>query len=362
VTGTSGTNPDNPIALVSEDPNNTITYEWNIPNITLPGACAYIYLGSSNTQTSYSIYRDVTTFPVNAVTGTFTANWDGDLLTPGGRWWPAYIGTYNHCQISIQGNTSYFSVEVVKNTWDTDGDGISDAVEEENSGSYDMGPQTTITYNGNTYTYDPNDANQPPLIPLTTPSTDSLYSHIGTCDYTLAVGAVNNGRLSNGLRIPDQGTGYGDCSDTSPLDIHNWGTYELIHLIEKVGRAWNKKYPSNRIGVTSISLQSGGYFYPHTQHQNGLEADVLYVSTDDTYNTTIWVNGLNGVIGAASSDYDQARSQELINLFCSLGDVYEVLVGSGSGITGTLVHTDNSGTIQKPDHWTHFHVWLYNPD
>lgn len=54
----------------------------------------------------------------------------------------------------------------------------------------------------------------------------------------------------------------------------------MISLIATVGAQWYQNHPTPRIGVGDISLQNGGQFLPHSEHQNGLDVDIRYVGKE----------------------------------------------------------------------------------
>jgi hypothetical protein len=234
-------------------------------------------------------------------------------------------------------------ITVIANGFDTDGDDISDAVEDENNGI--GGPITTISYQGNNYYYNRNSADSPPLISTSTPWGDSLYVNRGTHDYSLARGTVSNGRLSNGLRIANSGTGYQYYRGGDPADTDNWAILELINFVERVAREWNRRYPGYPI-ITSMDMsrQPGGPFPPHDQHQNGLEVDVRYIRTD---------NSSGGVL-VTDPSYSRTRTQQLVDLFLGLA--------TGAGVTILSADNQLQGVQFDADHTDHMHIWIVDPD
>jgi hypothetical protein len=235
---------------------------------------------------------------------------------------------------------------VIANGFDTDGDDISDAVEDENNGI--GGPITTISYQGNNYYYNRNSADSPPLISTSTPWGDSLYVNRGTHDYSLARGTVSNGRLSNGLRIANSGTGYQYYRGGDPADTDNWAILELINFVERVAREWNRRYPGYPI-ITSMDMsrQTGGYFGgnpPHTQHQNGLEVDVRYIRNDNSSDS----------VSITSAFYSRSRTQQVVDLFLELA--------TGAGVTILSADNQLQGVQFNAAHTNHMHAWITDPD
>ena len=128
--------------------------------------------------------------------------------------------------------------------WDSDGDGISDRVEQ-NNGS-----------NGYADLLD------------------------GRCDQdpSEARGTPGSGTLLDGLNLPDRNTGYHHFYGTDGVDTDDWGVLPLLKCVEAAGRALADQGIPVQIG--DMSLREGGVFPPHTGHQNGLEGDLRYVRID----------------------------------------------------------------------------------
>jgi len=123
---------------------------------------------------------------------------------------------------------------------DTDGDGISDAVERNNRVAFEL----------------------------------------GRCDRNAsrAVGRPSAGSLSGGVNLPDRGSGYRHFRGSDSVDSDDWATLELLSCLEQVGRAVRTK--GIEIGVGDLSVKGGGRFRPHVSHQNGVDADLRYVRRD----------------------------------------------------------------------------------
>jgi hypothetical protein len=326
-----------------------VKFRWRLDYIATCDARFTLY---SNIPLSAITYKDYLVTSPNAsvekdIEGKGSVEWNGcyynfrkSPVPPG-----VYYMSIEMCNISSY--SSYSSIRVIPNDYDSDGDNISDAVENENT------PATTqITYGSDTYYYG-NDINfyNPPIIPKL-PLSD-WEMNVGTHDYTLASDipklpypppANEKGTLINGLRIANSGTGYqyergGDAADTD-----NWGALELINLIEKVARKWNTSYPSYPV-ITSMDMskEGGGYFHPHDSHQKGLDMDMRYIRSD---------NSSGGVTTDNISLYSRTRTQELINLLFQLGNI-------------VLIYSDDTqlqGITYDADHNNHFHVRIADPD
>lgn len=270
--------------------------------------------------------------------------WDGKMIGSRDRKVPVPPGDYSVRLAYFDNGWKYVwhPITVRANTWDGDNDDISDAVETENVGGLG-GPQTIIIYEGQSYGYNPVSNTEPPVLPLNIPSSSAWYLNRGTHDYSLARGTVSNGTLTNGIRIANSGTGYQYFWDNDPPDTDNWGTLELVNLVERVARDWSRQYPSYPI-ITSkdMSKEGGGSFGIHGSHENGLDVDIRYIRTDNSSNTVTIDDGA----------YGRERTQQLINLFHQLGNI-NVIYSSDNQLTGIQVLSG---------HRTHMHVRIFDPD
>jgi YVTN family beta-propeller protein len=169
-------------------------------------------------------------------------------------------------------------------------------------------------------------------------------------DPTQALGDRDGGSLFQGVLLPEEGMGYRHNYGTDSINFDNWGTLTMLKMIEAVGRAWLANHPNGpRITINDISKKQGGKFGIHDEHQNGLDVDVRYVRND----------GSEGVMNfdVNPGDYDQALTEELVNLFIDHG-AFKILVDEDgrSGLTpGTIIQLWQG-------HQHHFHVSIPDPD
>jgi hypothetical protein len=211
-------------------------------------------------------------------------------------------------------------------SWDTDCDGISNAVETNDANSY---------------------------LGLNPDSADANPS--------IAHGYPWNGWIGNALNMVNQGTGYYHYNpDKSTIDTDDWGVLHLINMIEGAGRLWyTNGYPPPRIGVGDLSwgdqyTQQFGGPWPgdeHTWHQNGTEVDFRYVRNDGQEAS------LN--VRTQPSLYDTNATVALMNyLFANSHSIY-IMVSPHCGIefSGITVVYDQSG-----EHDNHFHLRIEDPD
>lgn len=158
-------------------------------------------------------------------------------------------------------------------------------------------------------------------------------------------GTRDDGCLIDAWQLPKSGFGYYHYAGTDEPGTDNWGTKELIDLIENVGFDWYLLHSEGpRIGILDMSLQYGGPFPPHETHQNGLDVDVRYVRKDDV-EAPITIN---------DPQYDRDRSGVLISLFLDYG--------------AEFIFTSDTELAQLdpqikfvPQHENHFHVRLPQP-
>ena len=211
-------------------------------------------------------------------------------------------------------------------SWDTDGDNISNAVETNSANSY-LG-------------LNPDSANANPSI---------------------AHGYPWNGWIGNALNLVNQGTGYYHYNpDKSTIDTDDWGVLHLINMIEGAGRLWyTNSYPPPRIGVGDLSngdqytQQFGGYFYPHSSHQNGLDVDIRYVRNDGLE------IGLNLADSTQLQYFDEEATKALLMYLIANADIDSIFV---DGVHSTLTQMGYSFIVHKSNHSDHFHVRIVDPD
>lgn len=87
-----------------------------------------------------------------------------------------------------------------------------------------------------------------------------------------------DGGLLNGSLLPASGPGF--RRDGPATDC--WGAGHMVSLLENSAANLNTViWPGMNIYVSEIAHQFGGKFEPHKSHQNGLDADVLYIGRSD---------------------------------------------------------------------------------
>jgi len=215
-------------------------------------------------------------------------------------------------------------------SWDTDGDNISNAVETNSANSY-LG-------------LDPN-----------TPNANPSIAHGYPCQ------SQGGGYIEKAFNLPNQGTGYYHYNPDKgePLiDTDDWGVLALINMIEGAGRLWVwNEYSPPRIGVGDLSKgdqytqQFGGYFPPHSCHQNGLEVDIRYVRNDD----------LDSALNIAwyPEYFDEFATEILIRYLIRNAHIELIYVDT---LHSSLNHIGYSFILHLSGHSDHFHVRIIDPD
>lgn len=189
------------------------------------------------------------------------------------------------------------------------------------------------------------------ILPAETPKFDMMV-HVRT---SLHRGERSNGSLVGGVNLLDPGTGYYQEPGTDTKNTDDWGGAEAaISLIQTVATQWSQSHPTPRIGILDISSEMGGPFFPHSEHQNGLDIDVRYVRNDGAE------LGVNLSIQNQKKKYSKALTIDLLRKFAANGSLYRILVSPLSGISSADVPGVN--IVQTSGHDDHFHVSLVDPD
>jgi len=101
----------------------------------------------------------------------------------------------------------------------------------------------------------------------------SLFRHSISC------GSANNGALYKGTELPLEGAGYTVPAPWSERE-HNFGTDELVSLIQRVAGAVAKAHPGAVLGVADLTGPQGGKTRNHRSHQSGRDVDLMYYALD----------------------------------------------------------------------------------
>ncbi len=169
----------------------------------------------------------------------------------------------------------------------------------------------------------------------------------------VAHGTPTNGWLEKPYNMIDTAIGYYHYLPEDNCD--DWGTLELINMIEGAGRDWDAEYnDGSSIGVGDLSygdleyLYFGGPFEPHGSHQNGLDVDMRYMRTDGAR------SGIN--IALCPDDYDNGKTQDLIDYLEANANINVIYVDMDHAFLSGRYLEHMSG------HSDHIHVRIVDPD
>jgi len=186
-----------------------------------------------------------------------------------------------------------------------------------------------------------------------------LDPQVANANPSIAHGTYSDGWIENALNLPNVGTGYSHYIGSDTVDKDDWGTLDVVIMIEAGGRDWyNDNHPPPRIGIGDLSHgdatshQFGGQFPPHSCHENGLEVDIRYVRNDGA---ELPLN----IAGPDSLKYDISATADLMNYLIANGDVVLIYID-----TAHAYLTDSGQDILHhwPGHSDHFHVRISDPD
>lgn len=116
----------------------------------------------------------------------------------------------------------------------------------------------------------------------------------------IAEGRYNGGSgdLVNGTVLPASGYGFERISSAN----QTVGTGLMISLLENSAAALHNRYPEVTVAIADIAQDGGGRFSPHRSHQNGLDADILYIGSKD------WESMTSG--RGVNDDFDFVKNWE----------------------------------------------------
>ena len=94
-----------------------------------------------------------------------------------------------------------------------------------------------------------------------------------------AVGGYSGGgKLENASSLDFDGTHH---YFSQPQQRQNYATYDLVRVLKLLASKIHKEiFPGVKIRINDLSKRKGGYIPPHQGHQNGLEADIGYLTVN----------------------------------------------------------------------------------
>lgn len=180
----------------------------------------------------------------------------------------------------------------------------------------------------------------------------------------LSVGLPNNGRLLNGVQLPD-----GELFETvAPAAAY--GTQETIDYLEAAARKVHERFPGTPpLHVGHVSAPKGGYLSPHLSHQSGRDVDLgFYYSGERRWYAR-----------ATAANLDVERTWALVRALITETDVEMILLDHGvqrllkehalrSGedpqwVDGLFRTRDGVPALIRhvKGHQTHLHVRFFSP-
>lgn len=94
-----------------------------------------------------------------------------------------------------------------------------------------------------------------------------------------AVGGYSGGgKLENSTAMDTSGPHH---YFSKPYENQFYGTYDLVRVVKILAsKIYNEIFPGIKIRINDFSKRRGGYIPPHQGHQNGLEADIGYLTVN----------------------------------------------------------------------------------
>jgi len=154
----------------------------------------------------------------------------------------------------------------------------------------------------------------------------------------------NRGSLMNASLLANEGRGFVKVfRDRDEKEGGRaWGTRTLVGLIERVAEKFSERFPGReRIQVADIAKKRGGKT-SHGSHQNGLDADIVYIRKNKKEQLPYGGYGKNGfaeqfvvrtspsrkakAIYVPSANFDTEANFNLMKMFSSSGRVKRFFV------------------------------------
>jgi penicillin-insensitive murein endopeptidase len=186
-----------------------------------------------------------------------------------------------------------------------------------------------------------------------------------------ARGFYAQGKLLNPTTFPTEGWGFRKLDPTGP---NRYTTYDLATVLAKGAENVKKYFPSgDRLLVGSLSRVRGGPSGGHSSHQNGLDADIAYFSSDRRTTSVGEPDEFTNMVigGKLSSKFDFQRNYALLQGLFGSGRVSRIFVHSAvkNGFCRYLKSigqdVQNNEMLRRlmvyPGHHHHFHVRISCP-
>ena len=161
-----------------------------------------------------------------------------------------------------------------------------------------------------------------------------MRTRIGLAAAVIAVVAGAQAASAGGfVNLPRSGIGF----RTSQPAYRQWGTPRMINGLISLGKGWNYSHPGHYATYADISLQHGGYFYPHVSHRHGVDVDIQPMTTSAS----------GGYTSVGWSSYSTAYTGQLVWWIYHTPWSVNVIFHNNSRI---------GGVTYWPGHYNHLHV------
>ncbi|MBI3562933.1 MAG: penicillin-insensitive murein endopeptidase [Gammaproteobacteria bacterium] len=127
---------------------------------------------------------------------------------------------------------------------------------------------------------------------------------------SVCFGTVSNGRLENGVQLPQQG---GNFIAYSSVGVTLGRTYVHSKVAEIIGAAYHaieQSIPGTTFVYGETGWDSGGKIKPHRTHRNGLSVDFMVPVIDATGHSVPLPTGLDNKFGYGIDFDKNARYQD----------------------------------------------------
>ncbi len=177
-----------------------------------------------------------------------------------------------------------------------------------------------------------------PLSPFPLPSPKPSHNALGpvleffTRHYAQAFGVYDRGWLKNPDKLPN--TGNGILKLFQPRD-RGYGTLDMVSLITAAGKKIHREMPATEsLQIGDISDANGGQLGGHGSHQNGLDADIVFLrrnhrSMDPTTQKTTSTGFDEDFVdsrGVVTKNLDIEANWKLIQILVDTGRVDRIFV------------------------------------
>jgi penicillin-insensitive murein endopeptidase len=159
-----------------------------------------------------------------------------------------------------------------------------------------------------------------------------------------------------------------------------YGTLDLVSLVTDSSKALRKDFPAaERLQIGDVSSKHGGPVGQHSSHQNGLDADIVFLRKDRREmnpesarpNETGFDEDFVDAKGRVSSNFDVEANWRLVEILVSTGRIDRIFVDQNikrefcEYAVSRGLRAEWTETLRKLRHWEkhqdHFHIRLTCP-